>query len=158
MFKRYIILLAMSVLFANAADHGGHSQVDLSAPVKKLIIKEMRLIQKGMLAINKAAVRGDWKEIEKTAMQIKNSYILKQKLTAAQKKELGHKLPADFKEKDQKLHEYAGMLAHVAEEKKLELVSFYTYKMTESCMACHAKYAPQRFTGFKSLKPKEHKH
>jgi hypothetical protein len=71
---------------------------------------------------------------------MKNGYILKQSITDEQKHELITKLPKSFFESDQKFHEYAGMLEHVAEEKNLELVGFYYSKLTESCVNCHSEY------------------
>ena len=90
---------------------------------------------------------------------MKNSYILKQKLTPEQVKELHSKLSPSFIEKDQEFHYLAGMLAHAAETKKPELVGFYFSKLSESCVGCHAKFALHKFPAFKSSKSvEEHQH
>jgi hypothetical protein len=157
----FLAISLSTVLFAE--DHSGHmmpnqSTPELSKPVQKLLMKEMNLIQEGMINLTEATAAGEWKKIKKIAEKISHSYILKRKLTKGQKEELMHKLPEDFKEMDQRFHSDAGMLAHVAEEKKVELISFYIYKMNEACINCHAKYAKNRFPGFEKLNKKKHKH
>ena len=50
---------------------------------------------------------------------------------------------------NEQFHYYAGMLAHVAENNKAELIGFYISKMSETCVACHSLYATRKFPSFK---------
>jgi len=111
-----------------------------------------------MMSIIPAYISGNWGEIETTAGKIKNSYILKQKLTEDQKKELHSVLPPEFIEKDQKFHYLAGMLEHAAKNKKPELINFYFSEMNESCVSCHTAFATHKFPALSTKKEGEHKH
>jgi hypothetical protein len=91
-------------------------------------------------------------------MKIKKSFILKQKLTKAQKEELHRVLPQQFIEMDMDFHKSAGMLAHAAEMKNADVVNFYFFKMHTACVSCHSKYAAERFTGLKKSRDEEHHH
>ncbi|MFT5085382.1 MAG: putative metal-binding protein [Lentisphaeria bacterium] len=127
-----------------------HAETDiekLSPELRRLLKTEMASLQVGMQTIIPAYIAGDMKEISQIAGQIKNSYILKQTMTAAQKHELHEKLPASFSALDKQFHQTAGMLQHVSEEKHLELVGFYFSKLLESCVGCHGRFAPHRFPG-----------
>ncbi|MDQ7090110.1 MAG: hypothetical protein Q9M50_05625 [Methylococcales bacterium] len=82
---------------------------------------------------------------------------MKQKLTPEQMQALHKSLPAAFIHLDHNFHRSAGMLAHVAEEKKMELVNFYVYKLTEACVQCHTHYAQQKFPALSQVsKPTKH--
>lgn len=109
----------------------------------------MLALQDGMKAIIPAYISADWQEIATIAMQMKNSYIMKQKLTEEQRHELHSKLSPRFIEQDQEFHYLAGMLAHAAEKKKPELIGFYFSKLGESCVGCHARFATHKFPAFK---------
>lgn len=131
----------------------------LSPALRALLAEEMLAIQSGMQAIIPAYAAGNWGEIASIADKIKNSYILKQKLTDDQKEELHSSLPASFIQLDQQFHYFAGMLKHVAEEEKSELVGFYFSKMNDACHACHSQYATHKFPAFEQKgHVKEHSH
>lgn len=117
----------------------------LSPELRALLVKEMSALQEGMQSIFPSYVSGNLEEVADVSRKIKNSFILKQKLTDAQKHELSTKLPKSFIQMDKKFHETAGMLEHVAEMKNIELVGFYFSKLTEACVACHLEYAKHRF-------------
>jgi len=126
---------------------GSKGQIHISAGLKDILNQEMRGIEGGMQEILPALSAGDWATISRVASTIKRSYILKQKLTAAQKKELHASLPAQFIEFDHYFHATAGKLAAAAEKRDIELVNFYYGKMHEKCAQCHARYAAGRFPG-----------
>jgi hypothetical protein len=68
-------------------------------------------------------------------------------------------LPEDFLQQDQQFHYYAGMLQHVAANKKSELVAFYSAKLLESCGSCHQAHAKHRFPQFnQSNETTQHNH
>ena len=135
---------------------GGSGEIDLSDGLKAILSKEMTAIEEGMKGLVHEIAHGNWDNIEKIAKMMEESYIMKQKLSRQQIEELHHKLPPGFLELDAQFHESAGMLAHVAKERHNDLVTFYFYKLTESCMKCHAKYAKNRFPGFSGTKKQGH--
>jgi len=133
------------------------AQESLNIPedIKPILKKEMLAVEKGMQALVSSIAKG---EFEKTAMigkQIQASYLLKQSLTAEQKKHLHHSLPEQFIKLDHAFHQYAGMLAHAAEMKNTEVINFYFYKMNDSCVQCHSQYALERFPVF-SIQTEKH--
>ena len=117
----------------------------LSQELRDLLSQEMTLLQNGMMSIIPAYVSGNWGKIETIAGKMKNSYILKQSLTENQIKELHSSLPHDFIKKDQRFHYLAGMLEHVAKNKKPELINFYFSEMNEACVDCHVSFAKHKF-------------
>jgi exonuclease VII large subunit len=120
----------------------------LSPELRALLSKEMQALQQGMISIIPAYIAGNWGEIATTAEKMQASYILKQNLTQPQMHELHSKLPPAFIQLDQQFHYLAGMLKHVASEKKSELVGFYFAKLSESCLSCHSQYASHKFPAF----------
>ncbi len=137
----------------DSAAHHGHDKgvAALSTQLRNLLGKEMQALQLGMQAIIPATISGDYDTIENIATKMKNSYILKKSLSKHQIHELHEKLPAAFIEKDNHFHYLAGMLAHVAQERKTELVNFYYSQMLESCGDCHAKFATHRFPSLSAI-------
>jgi hypothetical protein len=131
----------------------------LSPELRALLSKEMIAIQNGMISIIPAYSSGNWGEIAMTAGKIERSYILKQSLTESQIHELHSALPPAFIEKDQRFHYMAGMLEHVAKEKKSELINFYFSEMTRACVDCHSVFATKKFPALLSKeKNEEHDH
>ena len=113
--------------------------------IKALITQEMQALQQGMGEIIPAIVSGNWSQLEKTGKQMRDSYIIKQKLTKEQKKTLHTTLPEAFKKADQDFHSSAGMLSEAAKNRDMGQVVFYYSKMTEACVNCHSQHATQRF-------------
>jgi len=145
--KIIIILLSLIsfVSFTVIAETNQQSPVQtLSPELRVLLKKEMNALQSAMNQIFIHFISGNTKEISDIAEQMKNSYILMQNLTELQKKELHH-LPESFLEMDQKFHDLAGMLEHVAYNKNIDSIGFYYYKLVDTCMNCHAKHAQHRF-------------
>ena len=146
--KTVVALFIYVVFAANAYSESGVES--LSPELRALLKQEMVAIEQGMKGIIPAYVAGDYPEVAKIAGQIKNSYILKQKISKEQKQELHHKLPENFINQDKEFHQYAGRLQHVSQEKRAELVGFYYSKLLESCVNCHSAYAGHRFPGLSS--------
>lgn len=126
------------------------AELHLSSDLKEVLNQEMNGIEKGMMAIIPAIAAGNWEAIANLAQKIKDSFILKQKLTEDQMKELHHSLPNGFIEMDQRFHSTAEKLAHVAHQSDGELVNFFFYKLHSQCMNCHSKYATERFSNLKN--------
>ena len=119
----------------------------LSAELMNLLKHEMNAIQEGMQALIPAIASGNWQDVADIGKHIRHSYIMQQQLTDAQMEELHQALPPAFLELDQSFHHSAGMLAHAAEMHNAEVVNFYFYKLTDTCVACHRKFAGYRFPG-----------
>lgn len=158
-----VIVLSAS-LFVHASqasdgkEHENHtkekgSELQLSHDLKALLNQEMNEIENGMMQIIPAIAAGDWETITDIAIRIKDSFILKQKLTEKQIEELHRSLPTEFVAMDQDYHATAEKLAHSAHRQEAELVNFYFYKLHSQCIKCHAEYATERFPG---LRKNEH--
>ena len=126
--------------------------IHLSNDLKVILNQEMNEIEQGMMKIVPAISAGNWENIMAIAKKIKDSFILKQKLTEKQSEELHHSLPVDFIEMDHSFHSTAGKLAHAALEQDGELVNFYFYKLHSQCINCHTKYASERFPNLKKAR------
>lgn len=151
------VCLSLCLCLVSISSQADSAVEKLSPELRALLAKEMKALQQGMQSIIPAYASGNFDEVAHIARQMKNSFILKQAITKEQKQELKHKLPKAFIKRDQQFHQYAGMLAHVAEEKHTELVGFYFYKLTESCVGCHEAFATHKFPKLKS-KAQHHKH
>ena len=134
------------------------STVHLSHDLKVILNQEMNEIEQGMMKIIPAISAGNWENITLIAKKIKNSFILKQKLTEKQIEELHHSLPAEFIEMDHSFHSTAGKLAHAALDHDGELVNFYFYKLHSQCINCHSKYATERFPKLKKIQQNKDDH
>lgn len=130
----------------------------LSPDLRNLLSQEMQELQSGMMSIVPAYISGNWGEIEATAGEIKNSYILKKTLTESQVKELHSVLPHEFIKQDKRFHYLAGMLEHAAKNRKSELINFYFSEMNESCVSCHSTFATHRFPSLVQKVKGEHTH
>lgn len=147
-----------------ASEHAQHVKpqaspgFQLSPDLLALLNQEMGLIQQAMMDIVPAIATGQWDKVSSLGKKIKASFILKQKLTEAQKEELLRVLPQQFIEMDMDFHKSAEMLAHAAEMKNADVVNFYFYKMSAACVSCHGKYAAGRFPGLANGGDEEHHH
>ena len=151
-----MITMLSSSIFASEMKKGVE---ELSPEVRILLVKEMQGVEQGMKDIFSYIIAGNWPEVKKIAVKIKESYILEQNLTKEQAHELDEKLPKGFLELDGKFHNQAGMLSHAADMENTELANFYTYKMQESCISCHSTYAQSKFPLFsKTLAEDVHSH
>lgn len=163
---RRLTLLLMLIPSLGYAEGQPHHKRDanispveaLSPELRNLLSQEMLAIQKGMISIIPAYVSGNWQDIETTAENIKNSYLLKQQLSNSQRHELHSLLPDEFIRQDQEFHYRAGMLQHAAKNRKPELVNFYFSKMMESCVSCHTAFAAHKFPDLAVTKKQPHKH
>ena len=120
----------------------------LSDGVRTLLQAEMLELAGGSQSIVLAYVSGDWTSIERTAERMRDSYVMKQNLSDAQKQELQSKLPERFKQMDKAFHERAEKLRSAAADGDAELVMFHYQRLLEACAGCHSEFAPDRFPGF----------
>lgn len=125
-----------------------HIDIELPADIKKLLREEMEMILHEMEYLNLQLASGKFQAIEKSGKALRDGYIMKQQLTNEQKYILMQRLPEEFKALDHDFHRHAGLLAEAASQRDAELVNFYIYKMNEGCVACHSRFAAERFPGF----------
>ncbi len=142
----------------SAKHHTSHNIERLSPDLRDLLSQEMKALQDGMMSIIPAYISGNWHEIATTARKIKTSYILQQKLSEEQRRELKSVLPAEFFNKDQHFHYLAGMLEHAAKSRKPELINFYFSEMSHACVSCHTAFATHKFPALTPKRKGEHTH
>jgi len=140
-----VFLIGMLSSFSSVADGQKPQGLNLPADIKPLFTKEMLAIEQGMKDLLSSIAKGEWDKTAAIGKQIQASYIMKQSLTQEQKKLLHSSLPDQFIRQDRDFHKYAGMLSHAAKAKNADITNFYFYKMTESCIQCHSRYATERF-------------
>jgi hypothetical protein len=120
----------------------------LSPELRAAFIAEMQHLDTGLQRAVSAVARADWGTAERTAHEIRGSFILEQRLGPEQLAELHRVLPEPFLALDGEFHALAERLAAAAKAANAELAAFYSYKLTEACVSCHAQHARHRFPGF----------
>lgn len=153
-----IVALSTALALGAHTQEGNHQSpvLKLSAPLRTALIEEMQQVDVNMQRIVAGLARADWSTLVESSKNIRGSFILKQNLSAEQRAELHAALPDHFLALDARFHETADRLAAAAGGGDAELAAFYTYKLTESCVSCHAQYAPHRFPGFEAENRKGH--
>jgi hypothetical protein len=132
--------------------------LQLSEELMELLRAEMRALLTGIRSLPAGIATADWRAVAETSAQISASYILEQKLSPAQRDELGASLPEHFRRLDAGFHREAEKLGSAALNHDAQLAAFHYYRMLETCTACHATYAPARFPGFLSDTESAHEH
>lgn len=130
--------------------------LQLSPELIELLRAEMRALLSGIQTLPVGIATGDWKSVAGTSAQIRASYILDQKLTPVQRKELSTSLPEHFKRLDSQFHLEAEKLEAAAANHDAQLSAFHYYRLIETCTACHTIYAPSKFPGFSSVAKHAH--
>ena len=141
-----------------AEPHATHQVIELTPDTLNLLRSEMKEIAGGMQAMSFSIATADWKSVQAISAKIRTSYIMEQKLTSSQKKELGRALPEHFKLLDAEFHQRAEKLGIAAAAHDSELTVFHYSRLVESCVRCHSAYASKRFPGFAAPTPKSHHH
>ena len=143
----FTLLINCAPLGAQEATAGEHD-LHLSPGSLELLRAEMRALLGGIQSLPAGIATADWKGVAETGARIRSSYILDQKITPAQRQELGSSLPDYFKRLDSDFHLEAGKLESAAINHDAQLAAFHYYRLIEACTVCHAKYALSRFPGF----------
>ncbi len=157
----YSLFLTLLVSLPYPARAESNSRVGveaLSPELRGLIKSEMNFLDKGFKSLFTAYYSGDTTQVAAIAKDIQASFVLKKSLTQSQKKELHTVLPAGFVQRDKEFHYFAGMLSHVAEKGKDELVGFYFSKLADACVQCHAQHANHHFDFSQKKETKDHHH
>jgi hypothetical protein len=131
--------------------------LNMSPDLRQLFQAEMRELLLGTQRIAGALPVANWDSIADSAMAMRNSYVLEKKLTPTQRHDI-EKLPERFKVFDEAFHRRAEKLAHAAEAKDAEAVSFHFSRLLDTCVACHSTYAKSKFPNFRSEGGAEHRH
>ncbi len=122
--------------------------LDLPPKLRAALVAEMGGLREGIADIAVKLASGEWEAVAARATRIRDSFIMKQKLSREELAHLERALPAEFLALDEQFHRHADSLAEAAHRKDGELATFYFYKMTEGCLQCHARYATHTFKGF----------
>jgi len=132
----------------------------LSPESRQLFRMEMAGLQGAMLELVPAVVAGEWELVATIGERVRDGFVLAQELSAEQREELHRVLPAEFLERDRAFHDLAGGLVSAARARRRDVVTFYVYKLTESCVECHSRHARERFPAFSegSLEAAPHAH
>jgi hypothetical protein len=131
-------------------------ELQLSPELIELLRAEMRALLSGVQSLPVGIATADWKSVADTSAQIRASYILDQKLSPTQKKELDTSLPEYFKRLDSHFHLEAKKLEAAAVNHDAQLSAFHYYRLIETCTACHSIYASSTFPGFSSEAKRAH--
>ena len=141
-------IIAMCIASSLIANETTDEVTKLSSGLKTLLSQEMIEVERSMKSIFSNMIAGNYEDIEKEATGIKNSFILKKKLTQEQKHELHTTVSTEFISQDKAFHATAGKLATAAEFEDKEDINKYFNQMTNSCVKCHSIFATHRFTNF----------
>jgi cytochrome c556 len=147
-----MLLLSATVLAA------GEPALTLSPKLRAALLAEMAGLKAGVAELSVSLANGEWDKTAERATRIRDSYIMKQKLSRAELEQLERSLPADFVAMDQRFHRHAEGLAQAAHRQDHELAVFYFSKMLEGCGSCHASYAAHTFPGYRRTQPAPHTH
>jgi len=143
----------------HAAPAGGQGAALTLAPtLRAALVAEMAGLKTGVADISVFLASGEWDKAAERATRIRDSYIMKQKLSPADLEQLERSLPPDFVAMDERFHQHAEGLAQAARKRDQELAVFYFSRMLEGCGGCHARYATHTFPGYRATEPAPRAH
>lgn len=123
---------------------------ELPDNVRALLVQEMQAILTATQAIVEGIVKGQHELVAEKAEAIHNSFILKQKMTADDRKALMAAVPQSFVQRDRAFHQLSAELAEAARAADQPSERELFGKMMEACVGCHSSYASGRFTGLQA--------
>lgn len=147
-----VIALALAHAVSGAAEGNNSGENDrqelvLSQRFQRVIAGEMNAVQKGMHDLTSAIPAGRWDEIIAAARGMIDGYIIKKKLSEAEQAELEQSLPEGYRDIDREFRGAAVSVVHGAGARDMKAVNEGFYRLGESCIACHVRYAGKRFPG-----------
>lgn len=142
-----ITLLAPAMLAA-APSPGANVGADLPPKLRGLLIQEMNAILDASKAILDALVRGQNEIVAEKAQAIHDSFIMKQAMTADDKKALLAAVPEDFLKRDRAFHALSASLADAARKGDRAATLGLYRDLVSACIDCHARHAQDRFPTF----------
>jgi len=134
------------------------NDLKISPELLEMLRAEMRALLAGVQSLPAGIAMADWNSVANTGAQMRASYILDKKLSAAQRKELGRSLPEYFKRLDADFHLESKKLEEAATNHDAQLSAFHFYRLIETCTACHSIYATSKFPGFTPTAEHTHDH
>ncbi|HEY9040124.1 MAG TPA: cytochrome c [Roseovarius sp.] len=118
---------------------------DLTPKLRELLRKEMLSIEDGSKQILSHLIAGEDANVAEVAQQIHDSFILQQSMTPEDKQDLMAAVPEDFVTRDRAFHALSADLAQAARDGDRSAQHEKFGQMIETCTACHALYATDRF-------------
>lgn len=145
-----LLLVAMTALPVYVGAESSDTEpvtARLTDKLRGLLQAEMQQVDQAMSTIYTAIVTGDHATVAERARAVHESFILKQSLTPADRKDLQRAVTADFVTRDKAFHQSAAELARAGQQAdtRAELEQFEA--MTRQCAGCHARYVGDRFPG-----------
>jgi hypothetical protein len=140
-FSMIFVLAACTNVMADESAVGS----TLPPNVRVLLIQEMIAVLDASKTILDALVRGQDEVVAKNAQAIHDSFIMAQKMTEADKQALLKAVPEAFLKRDEAFHELSARLAEAARKGDKGLQRKLYYEAIDSCVACHANHATDRF-------------
>ena len=150
--KTTLIILGLLFSFSSqAVSLEKNLEVPLKLPHDFHVILsiEMFELQGKLNLLLEGISRGKWKLVESTADYISDNYILKQKMTRKEKKQLKKVLPDGLIALDKFFHQTAKELKEAAVKKDSGVVLDKYRQLIKTCMECHGRYAAYKFMDFK---------
>ena len=139
------IILAFGVSSVAMAQEVKPVSPELTAKLRDLLRKEMLSIETASKQILSALIAGEDEHVAELAQQIHDSFILKQSMTAEDKKDLMGAVPENFVTRDRAFHKIAAALAEAGREGDRAGQHMEFGRMIDACSACHVLYATDRF-------------
>lgn len=136
-----------SLIIAGGAVAADPVGPNLTAKLRGLLVREMVEIESAMHVTYSAIIRGNHDVVAQNGQAIHDSFILEQSLTEQDHQDLEAAVPEEFLHMDEQFHQLAAALAEAGEQKNSEQQVEVFNRMTESCVACHGRYATDRFGG-----------
>ncbi|PPK50378.1 cytochrome c [Marinobacter persicus] len=123
----------------------------LTDKLSRLLQEEMRSVQTAMGTIHSGMVMGQHEAVATNAQKIHDSFILQQKLTDQDRKDLMSAVPKGFIKLDKEFHKLAASLAEAGKNQNTAEQREIFDKMTGNCIQCHSQYVSDRFPGVNTL-------
>jgi hypothetical protein len=137
-------LAALAAASVQAAEPVGPK---LTPKLRDLLRQEMAEVLVASQDILGALATGDHATVAERAQQIHDSFILQQSLTEQDRQDLMTAVPPEFVELDRAFHETSAELASAARAEDVEQELSAFSQMAEACVACHGRFASDRFPG-----------
>ena len=120
----------------------------LAPELRSLLGQEMAAIQTASALVQEALWRGQTQIVAAQAAGIRDSFILKKRMTPALAQSLRATVGDAFVQRDRAFHKLAGELAAAAVAGDRPLQHRLFGEMIAACAGCHARYATDRFPEF----------
>jgi len=152
--KKNLVLAALMLLAGLAApvclaadEHEAPAEeLKLQGAALDLLRAEMRQHAQRIQSLAAALAGADWGAIIGAAAGIKQAYFV-DFIQPTLRSEVEGQLSADFVQLYREMHRRAEDLRAAAVRQDPDAGAFQYFRLLESCIQCHAEYAPTRFPG-----------